>query len=322
MLTAIAVEAAPVFGWAATRPLRAHRYSQQIEPAEPTSSATTVAAEDAHWRCSTSLPTARWPGWPASGVLLRTQPAEVTGLQLHVGPSGVWAVWSQAAMLPNSNIIRRPYVTQLLADGTPVAGFTLAGSPDASGLEGEAVVTDSGLGASGDLMTRIEYTQHWPAPSASGTDLLAQRVLVGGGQPAGWPANDRVVCDAPGEQVEGRMFRQGDGAFFAWKDKRADGSDIYALRLLADGTLPTEWSVNGLLVCGVAGMQYAPVIGYNTVGGGFVAWLDQRDFATHCNALCAQTVSGDARLSTEPNIPLSFALSAARRGSSAVREWW
>ena len=256
-------------------------------------------------------------------MLLGTQPAEVAGLQLRVGPSGVWAVWSQIVTLPNSGLVRRPYVTHLLADGTPAAGFTLAGAPVASGLEGEAVVTDSGLGASGDLMTLIEYTQQWPAPSASGTDLLAQRVLTGGGQPTGWPANGRVVCDAPGVQEEGHMFRQGDGAFFAWKDQRADDGDIYALRVLADGTLPTEWSVNGLLVCGVAGMQYLPVIGYNTVGGGFVAWLDQRDHATHLNDLYGQTVSGDARLSTEPDVPVSFALSAARpnpaRGPVRVR---
>src|SRR5262249_22332669 len=175
----------------------------------------------------------------------------------------------------------RPFVTLVAPDGQVSQVFTAAGTPVATRLQGDAIADDADVSLTDDILVTFEYTRRLPAPSPNSTDLYAARLEVEGSRSAGWPDTGLVVCGAPGVQRQGRVFRQGGGAFFAWTDERSGDGDIYAQRVLDAGGLPAEWPANGLLVCGVAGTQQDPVIGPNAVGGGFIAWRDGRDAITN-----------------------------------------
>jgi hypothetical protein len=248
-------------------------------------------------------------GWPASGVVLGTAPQEMPEPLLRAGTGGAWVVWSELATLSdNISTAARPFVTFVDVSGEVSNVFTMAGTPIASGLDGEGLADDATVGAGDDLTLVYEYTQLVPGPAASSTDLYAARFEVEGNRPAGWPASGLLVCDAPGVQRQGRIR----GVFIAWTDERSGDGDIYAQEVLDDGTITSDWPVNGLLVCGVAGTQQDPVIGANTVGGCFVAWRDGRDAITNGWDLYAQTVSGDARLDVPPVVLRKLSLSTAR----------
>jgi hypothetical protein len=98
--------------------------------------------------------------------------------------------------------------------------------------------------------------------------------------------------------------------FFAWTDERSGDGDIYALGLREDGTAGSEWPVDGLQVCGVAGTQQDPVIGPNSLGGAFIGFRDGRDGITNAWDLYAQSVTSDARLEVKLPRARAFALSA------------
>jgi len=247
-------------------------------------------------------------GWPASGVVLGTAPEESPEPLLRAGASGAWVVWSELATLSDNSTAPRPFVSFVSITGEVSPVLTAAGTPIATGLDGNAIADDARVGAGDDLVVAYEYTQLLPEPSATSTDLYVARFEVEGSHPAGWPASGLLVCDAPGVQRQVRL----SGVFMAWTDERSGDGDIYAQEVLDDGTLPPEWPVEGLVVCGVAGTQQDPVVGPNTVGGGFVIWRDGRDAITNAWDLYGQTVSGDARLDAEPIVPRTFALLAPR----------
>src|SRR6185503_4889677 len=253
------------------------------------------------------------PGWPASGTVVGTLPVTSSEPLLRISGAGAWVVWHEEVTLADESTALRPFVTLVAPDGGISQGFAAAGIPVATGLEGDAIADDASVGPNDDILVVLEYTQRLPPPSPSSTDLVAVRLEVDGSRPAGWPASGLAVCDANGAQRQGRVFRQaGGGAFLAWTDERSGDGDIYAQRLLNDGSVPEEWPENGLLVCGVVGTQQDPVIGPNLVGGGFIAWRDGRDAITNGWDLYAQTVSYDARLEVEHGITHAFALLAPR----------
>ena len=256
-------------------------------------------------------------GWPASGVVLGTAPQESPEPLLRVGVSGAWVVWSELATLSDNSIVARPYVSFVDLGGEISPVLTAAGTPIATGLDGDAVADDAAVGAGDDLVVAYDYTQVLPEPAATSTDLYAARIDVEGSHPAGWPEGGLLVCGAPGVQRQGRVVGAGSEFygprdFFAWTDERSGDGDIYAQEVNSDGTRPADWPADGLLVCGVTGTQQDPVIASNGVGGGFVVWRDGRDAITNNWDLYGQTVSGDARLDTPPLVPTRLALSAPR----------
>ena len=252
-----------------------------------------------------------YPGWPETGLVIGTAPEATPEPILRTANLEMaWVVWHEHVTLSDGLPALQPLVTLVEGAAFPYGfapPFTGAGTPIATGLEGDAVADDAGTAINSNLLVTYEYAPRLPEPSPTSTDLFAVRLEMDGSRPAGWPATGRVVCNAPGVQRQGRMFRLGDGAFLAWTDERSGDGDIYAQELREDGSLPSEWPVNGLLVCGVAGTQQDPVIGPNT-GGGFVVWRDGRDAITNGWDLYGQTVSADARLDVPPRAPIALAL--------------
>ncbi|MDH3198068.1 MAG: hypothetical protein OEO21_07490, partial [Candidatus Krumholzibacteria bacterium] len=65
------------------------------------------------------------------------------------------------------------------------------------------------------------------------------------------------------------------GIFVVWEDNRAGNYDIYALRVLPDGTT-TGWPAGGLGICAQPNAQLGPKVVSDGAGGFIAAWSDNR----------------------------------------------
>ncbi len=115
------------------------------------------------------------------------------------------------------------------------------------------------------------------AAGNTGSDLIAVR-LSRGGAPM-WSPPARVVTAAARDQSEARLCTDGTGGgYFVWTDKRnlSLSSDVYALRLLPDGSIALGWHTSGEPVASVPGDQFQPRIAEDGRGGCWVVWTDSR----------------------------------------------
>ncbi|MEQ1833859.1 MAG: T9SS type A sorting domain-containing protein [Candidatus Eisenbacteria bacterium] len=90
-----------------------------------------------------------------------------------------------------------------------------------------------------------------------------------------WGANGIPICTAVGSQTPTDILADGvGGAIVAWEDSRSGVDyDIY-LQHIASGT--TQWALDGVAACAVAGNQIQPKLGTDHLGGAIVVWADQR----------------------------------------------
>jgi len=92
---------------------------------------------------------------------------------------------------------------------------------------------------------------------------------------------------------------QTDGAVIvAWRDARRADSDIYALRLRADGAVSVGWVADGTRLTGASGDQRGPraVLHDVSQNGARVVWLDERDVAKDGIDLYGQIVTERGRV--------------------------
>jgi hypothetical protein len=119
----------------------------------------------------------------------------------------------------------------------------------------------------------------WVDQRSGTTDIYAQRVdALGVPQ---WTANGVGACAAAGNQDAPVIVSDGQGgAYVVWRDFRGASPDLYAARVLADGTLP--WTANGVAVCTPdAVQQIAAAVAVDAQGFLVVAWQDLRPGATY-----------------------------------------
>jgi len=113
-------------------------------------------------------------------------------------------------------------------------------------------------------------------------NIKAQKIDVNGN--ILWNPDGVDVCTAEGWESDVRIVSDGvGGAIFVWVDQR-NGTyydrDLYAIRLLSDGSLAPGWQVNGNVVsdaAGVQGQEDGPHICIDGVGGAIIAWCDTRN---------------------------------------------
>ena len=92
-----------------------------------------------------------------------------------------------------------------------------------------------------------------------------------------WAASGVAMCTATGTQQNPQVASDGaGGAFITWQDRRATYEDIYAQRVLADGTVAPGWPAQGLPVCTAAFNQSTPQITPDGAGGAIIGWTDGR----------------------------------------------
>jgi hypothetical protein len=107
-------------------------------------------------------------------------------------------------------------------------------------------------------------------------DLYAQRLNANG--VVQWTKNGILVTGAPGSQNSATLIGDGRYGFIAtWLDQRGPSDDIYAQRILPNGT--PKWSANGVVVTGATGTQGAPIITAAGDAGALIAWTDSRSSA-------------------------------------------
>lgn len=131
-------------------------------------------------------------------------------------------------------------------------------------------------------------------------DVYLQRVTASGTIAPGWPLGGLPVCAAPGDQAPYPLASDGQGGVLVvWEDFRNAGAggtaqDLYAQRVLADGSLAPGWPLNGVPVSRAPDYQSLPKVAPDGAGGAFVAWMDERDYATQGSDVYAQhlTASG------------------------------
>lgn len=112
-------------------------------------------------------------------------------------------------------------------------------------------------------------------------DLYAQFISPSGVVVPGWPQDGLPIAVAPSDQDNHEAVSDGlGGLLLAWQDYRdvfSTGSDIYALRVLSDGTLAPGWPPNGLAICRAPEDQTDPELVSDGAGGALIAWTDWRN---------------------------------------------
>lgn len=185
------------------------------------------------------------------------------------GHGGVVAWEDQRAGTGLSDIYAgRVWPTGFVASGWPTDGLLVCGA--ASAQQNPQVLGDGAGGA---------YVAWEDARNGTGTlDLYLQHVTAEGKIDSGWPANGIPVVTAAGNQSSPLLCGDGGtGVYVAWLDERSSGSsDLYASRVLADGSIAAGWVVDGNAVCTATGLQILPVLATDGAGGAVVAWVDRR----------------------------------------------
>jgi hypothetical protein len=137
----------------------------------------------------------------------------------------------------------------------------------------------AGDGAHGAIVGWADLRQ------TNGTDIYAQRVLANGTLAGGgWPANGQGLGTSPFDESSPVIISDGaGGAILAWQGYQGGvtaGYDIYAMRVLEDGTRMATWlgSGRGLdLSSAIAGNQLSPAITSDGSGGAIFMWQDRRN---------------------------------------------
>lgn len=116
--------------------------------------------------------------------------------------------------------------------------------------------------------------------NGSDGDLYIQRVTSGLAIAPGWPLEGIALVAALRAQGVARMVPDGaGGVIVVWLDFRnifSTQRDIYAQRIMADGSIALGWPTDGLPVCTLSGDQWEPEIASDGAGGAIIVWEDYR----------------------------------------------
>jgi hypothetical protein len=120
----------------------------------------------------------------------------------------------------------------------------------------------------------------WTDARLGNPHVYVQRYTGTGAVAAGWPVGGLQVCTNAAYESTPSLLGDGvGGALVAWGDARGATLDIYATRVLGNGTVALSWPANGLLVS-TSGLsaskdEYNPALTTDGAGGAFVLWTLQ-----------------------------------------------
>lgn len=151
----------------------------------------------------------------------------------------------------------------------------------------------------GWFMAWEDFDIWWEGDSARGDslgDIYCTKIDADGN--ILWGNNGRgvPVCVFDGTQEDVRIVHDNNGGcIIAWRDMRGgDAGDIYAMRILENGTPDPEWTRNGIPVVAVAGPQTSHTADIDGTGGMIIAWKDGREVGNF--DIWAQRISRDSDL--------------------------
>jgi hypothetical protein len=202
-------------------------------------------------------------GWPADGLPICTADgAQGYASLIPDGTGGLLIAWSDSRAAGLG-----VYAQRITASGATATGWVANGLPIVLGKGIPQLVP---VGAGEVLVACLTGDQY-------GFDLeyYVQRFTFAGTIAPGWPAAGVRVCSAPGERA-GLVATSDDrgGMLLSWYDYRDpnSGGDIYALRVLADGSSAAGWAANGLRVSSLTNYEYSGIIAPDGTGGGYITW--------------------------------------------------
>jgi len=207
------------------------------------------------------------PAWPAAGCVV----CAAGDLREHArlvpdGTGGAIVSWQDGRGSTNFDI----YAQHVRSSGTVDPGWPADGRAlclDPNDQLSPVLASD---GAGGAIAV-------WEDSRTGDSDIYLQRVLANGVVAPTWTVNGVALCAATGYQVEPALVTDGNGnAVVVWEDHRNLSTDIYAGRVLANGTLDANWPADGVATCNESHDQFSPTAVTDGSGGVVTVWVDAR----------------------------------------------
>ncbi len=235
------------------------------------------------------------PGWPAEGLPVSVAPGQqLDPRALPDGAGGAFIVWQDGSGISAGDIRAQ----HLNGDGTLVPGWP-AGGLGVCTAPGVQVGPHLGSDSHGGIYVAWDDGRNC---SNNCGEIFAQRLSWSGEVAAGWPADGRqIISGSGGRGIWGVIPDGAGGAYIGW-DWGLDPSegDVYAVRILADGSTAPGWPAGGYPVCALPNAQFLSCVVPDGAGGLLLAWYDHR---TYPAVAYAQRVRPDGSLAPgwQPN---------------------
>ncbi|MGH7724197.1 MAG: T9SS type A sorting domain-containing protein [Candidatus Eiseniibacteriota bacterium] len=235
----------------------------------------------------------RVPGWPERGLAVVTAPDAQGEVELLPdGSGGVLLVWDDCRRgCVEGSYQLDVYAQRVRADGTLEPGWATDGRLLSLGRARSRILPD---GTGGFYVASSVIDSH-----AEDVEYFVERFTLDGDPYLGWPAGGVRVCAAPGTRLGLTIASDGlGGVLLTWVDDRPSASnsyEIFASRVLPNGTIAPGWPADGLLVSDEYGLELfdsRPSIAPDGFGGAYVAWEQGFDFGNPAYVLHL-TANGD-----------------------------
>ena len=233
------------------------------------------------------------PGWPANGLLVCNAGNSQINPALIADAAGALVTWSDVRGASEDVYVQHVLPSGAVDPAWPSNGAILSGANQqqaypaiaSDGSGGAIVVWEDGRNG-GAITTQL--------------DIYAGHMKSNGAADSTWGNNGALVCLSPGfdQSHPIAVAVPGGGAIFAWLDQRNGDGDLYARRILGNGTFPVGWPADGNEVARVVGEQINPVAIPDGSGGVIVAWQDGRDtssFPTNTDVFALRLLGDGSR---------------------------
>jgi len=233
-------------------------------------------------------------GWPVDGIPVCTAIGDQWSPRLAPdGVGGVFVCWADYRGIGGPVYLQHIEASGLPDPEWPTDGMPVrrSGAPDYEGWH--TILPD---GAGGTFVA-------WLGGDGAGYnyELRAMRLRANGTLETGWPDTGVLLASGHGAYLGLTACHDGAGGIYlAWQDSHLstdlNQQDVFIARVLANGTLPSGWSVGGRALCMKPGSQWTPRIAMDGMGGAYVAWADDSDFAETGSHVYGSHVQGSGDL--------------------------
>jgi hypothetical protein len=209
------------------------------------------------------------PGWPVNGLPVSVRAGyQYSPRLLADGAGGVFIAWQDGA----SDVLGDIYAQRLNGDGTLATGWPEGGlgvCTDPGDQGGAYLASDDAGGV---------FVSWGDLRSGSAASIFATRVTGSGGFVPGWPVSGKeIVGGAAAHGIRGMVPDGAGGVYMGWaQGPPLDFSqeDVYAVRILADGSIAPGWPAGGLPVAAPPGAQFLTGVVADGAGGTQLGWYD------------------------------------------------
>jgi hypothetical protein len=223
------------------------------------------------------------PGWPSTGAMMNAPQVPTSGAVIITDDTGgAFIEWAQVGAVT--------YGVHIRSDGSLASGWAPGGSL-LSTLVPRGLVRDGSGGMY--LWTAVPNSTYL----GSEATYYVQRLTGSGAVTPGWPAGGLLVCSAPGPRNATSAETDGSGGMLmTWYDGRPPytATEIFATRVLGNGTRAPGWALNGTLVSDPSNsvFEFAPYIAPDESGGAYIVWYQDGTSAVQHLAASGQVAAG------------------------------